>query len=154
MGSIYNSRSTRKTPLRVLYIDDEEDNLEVFQLHCSERWRVRTLLNAEPLYNGSLSIDDFDIVFLDLVFLDPKDRDSIKRPDPSGGFAVLKWLSDHRPKMPVLIVTGIVDPVLKGRLERIGTWIRYCEKPVSFSQVGFMAMVEEFVNAIEHPLTI
>ncbi len=138
--------------MRVLYIDDEEDNLEVFRLHCSHRWRVRTLLNAEPLYSGAVSIEDFDIVFLDLVFLDPEDRDAIKKPDPAGGLRVLKWLNDHRPKMPVLIVTGIVDSLLKRQLEGIGTWIRYYEKPVNFSDSGFMAQVEEFVEAIKNPI--
>jgi CheY-like chemotaxis protein len=136
-----------KRRLRVLYLDDEVDNLEALRLVCEARWDVTTVRTPGELYAGKISLDDHDVLFLDLVFLDP-DRPPRGAPDPAEGLRVLRWVHDRRPEMPVLIVTGIVDPDLRRRLEGIGPWVRYNEKPIAFGEPGFMAMVEEFVGAV------
>jgi DNA-binding NtrC family response regulator len=142
-----------KNPFRVLHVDDEEDNLEALEINCGNRWKITSLQTPRPLYDGTVSIQDFDVLFLDLVFIDPKDQGLLRRPDPSEGLRVLKWVQEHRPQMPVMIVTGIIERELEISLRKLGPWLRYFEKPVNFGEKGFTAMVEEFVAALSKPLT-
>jgi DNA-binding NtrC family response regulator len=133
-------------PLRVLYVDDEPDNLDGFELNCGERWKITLLQEPRPVYTGDVKLEDFDILFLDLVLLRPDEVVTpFKAPNPSEGLKLLGWVHAQRPKMPVLIVTGIIDRNMKRSLEEAGPWIRYFEKPVNFGEKGFAEKIEEFV---------
>jgi CheY-like chemotaxis protein len=133
-------------PLRVLYIDDEPDNLEGLELNCGERWKITLLQEPHSVYTGGVKLENFDVLFLDLVLLRPDEvANPFKNPDPSGGLKVLSWIHAQRPNMPVLIVTGIIDMNLKQRIEEVGPWLRYFEKPVNFGEKGFAEKIEEFV---------
>jgi DNA-binding response OmpR family regulator len=81
-------------PLRVLLVDDEEEL--VFTI--AERLRIRGI-EAEAVVRGDQALERVVAAAFDVVLLD------LKMPG-MGGLEVLRRIKEHRPSLPVILITG------------------------------------------------
>jgi response regulator RpfG family c-di-GMP phosphodiesterase len=116
---------------RVLMVDDEPDNLEIFQRACRNRYEVMTATSAEQGLK-LLAASEFDVVLTDY-----------KMPELSGAEFVRRAKAIQRVAM--VMVSGYTDQPEINELKESGAVFMLVEKPWRFAQ-----LVSVIEKASEH----
>lgn len=127
--------------LRILLVEDEEDNIKSFELCCGDDWEIKAARHPKEVTGGAIDPGQFDLVIADLVFNVLEGR--TLPPDPEDGRRLLQWLSKNKPAVPVMVLSGWVDPVTKFTLSRQFPRLVFVEKPADLSSRGFHDLVEK-----------
>lgn len=108
---------------RILLVDDEPDVLKSLELTLSRRYEVSTALTVDDAQE-MLSAQEIDVVVTDLNF----------HGQTKDGLALVDWLANQFPNMPVIILSGEVDVHRVISAQRRITE-DYLVKPVDISQL-------------------
>jgi hypothetical protein len=135
-----------KAKLKVLYVDDEEDNLLGFRLNYEDFWEITTELDPAPVMADGFGVERFDVVVADLVF-NVKNGVSphfMTYPDPEEGLRLVSWMQKYHPEIPVVVLSAIMNPGNMADLIAIFPKILVLDKPYN-DPAGFPARIEGFV---------
>ena len=122
--------------LSVLIVDDSHDMLELLRRNMEE-------IGLSP-YAASTVVDAIDILETsktDLVITD------LNMPG-IGGQQLIKYMSQHYPNIPILVVTGYPDVQNAVEVMKLGV-MEYLTKPFTFEELK--SAVSSIINKIEMP---
>src|SRR5262249_45715913 len=94
---------------RILVVDDDPQVLELFTRILTNGGYSVTSERSGAAANDALARQAFDLVILDLSM-----------PGGIDGFEVLKSIRAHRPKLPVLVISGYMQGPLLRASELVG----------------------------------
>lgn len=134
--------------LRVLLIEDEDDNIKSYELCCGDDWDLTAIRHPKEVFDRNVDPNQFDLVIADLVFnfVDGK----VLTPDPEDGRRLLAWLSIEKPGVPVMVVSGWVEPTMMQSLLKQYPKLQFVEKPVDLSSKNFRDLVAKAIKAHGH----
>lgn len=125
--------------LQILLVEDEEDNISSFELCCGDNWDITAARHPKEVIGGNIDPNNFDLVIADLVFNVVEGQ--TLPPDPEDGRQLLEWLSKEKPMVPVIVLSGWVDPVTKHTLSKQFPRLQFIEKPANLSSPDFRQLV-------------
>lgn len=117
-----NKQTTRPGRIRILFVDDEKDFVEVIAKRFSKKGFDITKAFSGPEALQALRKADFDIAILDLKM---KEMDGIE---------VLKILGKMVPELPVIMLTGHGSEVSAREGFKYGA-VEYLTKPCDFEEL-------------------
>ncbi|MFH1261975.1 MAG: response regulator [Pseudomonadota bacterium] len=137
-------------PLRVLVLDDEIDNIRILEVVLGERWKIRGITDVDDLYQGRVRLEDYDVLFLDLVLVASKDwQVTPTGPDPKLGYQVLQWVTHKIKGYPVVVLSAALNEErLKMFQEAAAKNVLCVPKPADLHAPEFQEMVERFVASV------
>ena len=98
-------------PVRVLVVDDDETvRVAMLDLLSSPSVAVLTA-DSLPAARETLEREEVDLVITDLRLRGRRDTD---------GLVLLSWIKRRRPKLPVLLITGLGGSGIDREAERLG----------------------------------
>lgn len=108
--------------IRVLYVDDEPLNLEIFKLSFINDFKITT--TESPLEGLKLlDEDEIDVVVSDL-----------RMPDLDG-ISFIKKIKEKRPKLNCILLTAFHEPQIRNNPETKGLLFKYILKPFSAKEL-------------------
>ncbi len=133
--------------LRILLIDDDPENGDVLEL-AQEDWSVLTLLSPDPIFEGEVDVNDFDLVAVDLV-IHPNEqtRNSFVNVSPEVGYQTLRWLIQHYPEKPVVVMSALLEDFsAEAEFKSMFPGITYFKKPFDAFDASFRLAVENITK--------
>ena len=117
---------------KILIVDDEEINLKILRIYLEDKgYRVSSALNGEEAIN-TLRNEDITVCICD-----------IRMPKISG-IDVLNYVQQHKPIVPVVMLTGFIDINTAVSVMRLGA-SNYLTKPIDSGE-----LIISVEKAIEH----
>ena len=114
---------TCSTVKRILIVDDEEAILFSYKRLLQGRFlNVDTCGEIEAALE-MIRMVDYDVVITDLRLSDSEGRE---------GSDILRYAKQHKPLLPVIIVTGYGNDDISDEVYALGAY-RYLDKPVAIS---------------------
>ncbi len=131
--------SRRFENLKILYVDDEADNLEAFELHYEDQFEIVSFTDPEKALEQVKRDPDLAVLLIDQVM--PK----------MTGLEFATQAKRVRPTLTCIMITGNATKKLAIESIRTRLFWEFLEKPVDF---GAAATEQLLVNAIsEHLLS-
>lgn len=129
--------------LRILVIDDDPENGQVLEL-AQEDWKITTIVSPDPLFEGKIQLDDFDLVVVDLVIHpDEETRLSLLNVTPKVGYGILRWLNVHAPEKPMVVISALLgDYAAEAEFKALFPGVVYYKKPFDMFDPSFRQMIE------------
>lgn len=129
---------------KMLIIDDEVENVNIFSLQYSNKWDVVGILTPHDLLNKAVFIQEShpDIIFLDLLFEQdiPKEENSIKTKFESGsilGIKFLDFIQYYMGTVPVIVMSGIIYPFIWDHIKKRYPYVKCLSKPYDVTSATF-----------------
>lgn len=121
---------------RILVCDDEEGIRESLELILGKGYRLTFAVDGEEAI-AKAGAQAFDLALVD-----------IKMPRVNG-LEVLKWLRQHRPAMPVLMLTAYQSVEMAQEAIALGA-VDYLAKP--FEQAALLESIQRALASSKHPV--
>ena len=137
---------TKKKELKILFVDDEVDNLDAFVFNCESFWDTHTQTSPKEVINGNYSLEGQDAVIADMVFGHPSTLDRNQQMDASTGLGFVEWLHKHHPKLPVIVLSAFLTADLRKEIRKRHPEAMLMEKPLDFSTAAFRGLMKKFVE--------
>lgn len=129
---------------KMLIIDDEVENVNIFNLQYSNKWDVVGILTPHDLLKKATFIQESqpDIIFLDLLFEQniPKEENSIKTKFESGsilGVKFLDFIQYYMGSVPVIVMSGIIYPFIWDHIKSRYPYVKCLSKPYDVTSKEF-----------------
>jgi CheY-like chemotaxis protein len=132
--------------LKILFVDDETDNLDAFVFNCEQFWETYTLTSPKDILNRLHPVTSYDAIIVDLVYDYPQDFRPDLNIDPRGGLSLLAWLQEKHPEIPVMVLSAYLTPELKRNLSEKYPSVLCKDKPLDFSRSEFRTMMKTFIE--------
>ena len=107
-------------PLQVLVVDDDRTNLVLMTVLLENLKCIVTAV--DNIEDAMTNATGKDLVLLDVMM-------------PGDGVTVLKFLRNHDPHIPVVLVTALDQEMLPGRLQGAVGFVHILFKPIEASQL-------------------
>ncbi len=138
---IQNTTTSKK--LRVLYVEDEIDQLNDMHFIMGDQWNVVTATDPDDVYSGEINLNDIDLIIMGLVFYPlSKEKRKLLDPLPERGYAFLHWIKREHPRIPVVILSGLLDNLMIGIIQTEYPDVLCIRKPRNIASEEFQFQIE------------
>ena len=134
--------------LRVLLVEDEDDNIKALEICCADDWDITSVLHPKKIFDREVDPNQFDLVIADLVFNFVEGKKL--PPDPEDGRRLSAWLATETPGVPVMILSGWTEPTMMQAIRRQYPQFIFVEKPANFMSKDFHDLVETLIKTHGH----
>lgn len=136
----------KEDELNILFLDDEQDNLDAFTLNCEMYWETTTMKSPWEVIQGKHSVAGYDAVIVDLVFDYPQEFRPDLKIDPSTGLTFVAWMQTHHPEIPVMVLSAYLTTEIIDKIEKEYPKVLCKDKPLDFSKAKFREMMRNFIK--------